>query len=120
MTTYGDLSSAIQDVADASKEDIKLALGDPTGLKIEYPPDIGTPPTPPEPGDTVTPGQEWLADKFTRIIIEGLANWLDDNEVPTIPALKTKINEIIENYNQLLDDYNNGVVPSTASTITPL
>ena len=105
MATFDEIKNAIQAIADASNDSIRLGLGNPAGAKINFA------------GQQQTPGQEWDADKFTRTIIEGVANWFDDQE---LNLLKPKLNDLIAEFNQLLDDYNNGVVPSTATSVTPL
>lgn len=51
---------------------------------------------------------------------EGLAAWLDSQGITEIGDIKSKLNELIGEYNKLLSDYNNGVVPSSASSVTPL
>ena len=67
MASKDDIISAIQAVADGSGVDVlRLALGDPTGARIE----IG--------GENKAPGMAWEDDSAQDAIVEGFADWLDE------------------------------------------
>jgi len=79
---------------------------------------LGTPDTTVEwEGDEYPCGTAWGESPF-EALVRGIGAWSDD--AGDVSAIKAKLNELIGEFNQLLDDHNNGVIPSTASSVTPL
>ena len=118
MTTTTEIIAAIQDAADTAyagtdgtpdtRAAIAIALGTP-GATVRI---AGQPrPT----------GSGWTPDpKVFAVLVAGLAAWLDDAGVGEVGALKSTLNTLISQYNQLLADHNSATVPSTATTVTPI
>ncbi len=109
-----DIIQAIQDAADVyyanpaidsdARNAIKLAVGSPGEvLYIE--------------NQRLDSGSAWIDEpKVFPTFVEGIADWLgSQGDVSTI---KSKLNELIGEYNQLLADHNSATVPSTATTVT--
>jgi len=109
MSTKTEIIADIQAVADASGADaIRSSLGTP-GSYVEIA------------GSERKTGAGWEPEpKVWSVVVEGLANWLDNAGVGDVGAIKSKLNELIGEYDQLRDDYNNGVVPTTAQEVDPL
>lgn len=118
MSTTTEIIAAIQAAADAlyfepdgtpnARAAVRVALG--------------------TPGDTVQiagrpnrTGSAWVPEPtvFSTLIL-GLADWLDDAGTGQIATMRSKINELIGQYNQLLADHNSATVPSTASAVALL
>jgi len=100
MSTYSDLRDTIQALADTKNDEMKVALGS-TGSEVT----IG--------GEKMDTGQGWNSQAAFRLMIEGTSDWLDD-------VLIDKLNELIGEYNQLREDYDNSTVPTSANAVTPL
>lgn len=115
MSTKTDIIDAIKAAADAyytadpeTGAPVAVALGTP-GAEVEIA------------GQTFDTGKAWENEpKSIPTQIEGLADYLDTQGLSDVAAVKSKLNELIGAYNQLLADYNNGVVPSTALPVTPI
>jgi len=58
-------------------------------------------------------GYAWGTDKGMDAILEAIVDAHNNDGI----ALKDKVNELVDQYNQLLTDYNNSTIPSTAQTI---
>lgn len=104
MSTQEEIITAIQTAADAAEDSgIKIAFGTPGGRALNII------------GQVKPTGQAWLSPPSTwSVIIQGIADWLDAG------VTKSKMNELIGAYNQLREDYNNGIVPTSALEVTPL
>jgi len=107
MTTKTDIIDAIKAAADATGDNnIRISLGA-TGNHLKN-----------TIGETKPTGAAWNPEPKTwPVICEGLANWADSLG---ISGVKDKLNDLIGQYNQLLEDYNNSTVPSSASEVDPL
>jgi len=115
MSTKSEIIIAIQDAADAyfadttidetKRKSIALALGTP-GQRITI-------------ADQTNDSNAALTPEPTvfATLIEGIADWLDTEDVPEV---KSKLNELIIQFNQLLTDHNASVVPSSASVVAVL
>ena len=106
MTTKSELIEAIQDAADSTNDvAIKLSLGTPgSTVKIE--------------GQEFDTGKSWApTPKIFDTLMEGIADFLD---AAGTGQLKSRLNEVIAALNQLIDDYNNSVHPTTATKPDPL
>jgi dihydroorotate dehydrogenase len=108
MATFEDIKLIIQALADSI--DAIGVLG------------IKTPGDPIEVvrGSVQTPGVAWGDNKQTQVMLQGLADWFDDQGVSEIQEIKDKLNELIGEYNQFRTDYNAGTVPTNADEVLPL
>jgi len=100
MSTYSDLRDTIQALADTKNDEMKVALGS-TGSEVT----VG--------GEKMDTGQGWDSQAAFRLMVEGTSDWLDD-------VLIDKLNELIGEYNTLLDDYKKEGLSTTAQDVTPL
>lgn len=105
------LKEAIQMMADAAYETFDdeaigaaLALGTP-GDHIEV-----------APGNRQTTGNGWGNGRTFEVLADGIELWLEEQGSPA--AITAKLNELITQFNQLLDDYDNAVVPTLAQQVT--
>jgi len=118
MSTKDDMIAAIQEVADDPNP---APPNEPRGAaKIRAV--LGAPGEFVEIADTkLKTGGGWdPSPAIYEKLVEGLAKYLDDSGIAEVAAIKSKVNELIGEFNKLLDDYNNAVVPSSASAVTPL
>ncbi len=100
MTTFADIQTAIQAVADAGTDTAKLGLGSP-GSYVRIA------------GASRPTGQAWGSNKAIQMQWEGYAAWYD-------ATTKAKINQIVASLNQLIADHDSATVPTTAPTVTPI
>lgn len=109
MATYDDMKAALQSYANG------LSIGDPfpsgmvtwgSGADITWD------------GDDYEVGAAWASGSSFDTLIHGVADWADS--VGAGDVTKAKVNEIIASHNQLLSDYDNGVVPTTAVPVVPI
>ena len=115
MTTKTDFIAAIVAAADAyytadpvTGAAVKIALGS-SGTKVVIA------------GQKFDSGAAWADEpKAIPTQIEGLADHLDTLGVTEVAAIKAKVNELIGSYSQLISDYDNGIVPTTAAPVIPL
>jgi len=109
-----DIIQAIQDAADVyyantaidpdARNAIKLAVGSPGQVMVVE-------------NQVLNSGSAWLDEpKVFPTFIEGIADWLAAQG--DIGAIKSKVNELIGQYNLLLADHNSGTTPSTAAIVT--
>ena len=110
MTTKADIIAAIQAAVDGTgNNNLKISLGAP-GDHVKN-----------SIGETKPTGAAWQPEPKTwPAIVEGLADWADTQGLGQVGAIKTKLNELIGGYMQLKQDYDNGIVPTTAPDVTPL
>ena len=115
MTTKTDFIAAIVAAADAyytadpeTGAAVKIAFGSP-GTKVVIA------------GQKFSSGKAWEDEpKSIPTQIEGLADHLDTLGITETPTIKAKLNELIASYTQLISDYDNGIVPTTAAAVLPL
>lgn len=110
MATKDDIIAAIQTAADATGNgNLRISLGA-TGNHVEN-----------SIGETRPTGQAWEPEPKTwPVIAQGLADWADSLGLSDLAAIKAKVNELCSSHNQLIIDYDNGTVPTTAPPVTPL
>lgn len=118
MTTKSEIIAAVQAAADGyfadetieetKRKTIALSLGTP-GQRITI-------------AGQTSDSNAALSPEPTvfATLIEGIADWLNAGGIGEIATIKAKLNELIQNYNQLLDDYDNTIVPSAAQIVTEL
>lgn len=110
MATKDDIIAAIQAAADGSGSgNIRISLGAP-GNHVKN-----------SIGETKETAQAWEPEPKTwSVVAEGLADWADSLGLSGIAAIKAKVNELCNSYNQLLIDYDAGTVPTSAPPVPPL
>jgi len=108
VATWEDIRDLIRAIADSIDDPGAYGLRTP-GPDIEIERDI-----------EITPGESWGSTKALEIYLKGIAQYLDDQDLSQVGTIKAKLNELIGAYNQLRNDYNNGVVPTTAPEVIPL
>ena len=110
MATKDDITNAIKAVADATGNgNTRISLGAQGDHELN------------SIGESEPTGKAWDGDyKTWPVVVLGLANWVDSTGIGEVGTIKSKLNDLIGQYNQLLSDYNNGVVPSSATPITPI
>ena len=107
MGTKEDIINEINTVADLQSDTIKVALGTPGSVVT-----IGT--------EDLDTGQGIVSGAAFNVLVEGIAEYIDSQGVGDVSTIKSKLNELIGEFNQLLADYNSSTVPSTASTVTTI
>lgn len=118
MTTKTDIIDAVKAVADAIYANLSIDEADRQAIKIAVGSEgtvivVG--------GRRMQSGSSWAPEpKVFSVLVEGLADYLDNAGMGQIPAIVAKINELIGEYNQLLSDHNSGIVPSAANPVVPL
>jgi hypothetical protein len=65
-------------------------------------------------------GSAWIPPAVFDKFVEGFAAYLDAQGVSQVGTIKTKVNELITQYNQLLSDHNANIRPSSAHTVATL
>jgi len=126
MGTAQDIIKAIQAVADSESGDnpqVTAQLGTTGNTILLSMPDVsysagGSNVTDSQDPIAAPTGQGWQNPSAWRAVVKGLAVWLDDQTETR--EIRQKLNEVIVNYNQLLDDHNNGQIPSSANAVQPL
>lgn len=110
MATKDDIIAAIQAAADGTgNSNLQISLGS-TGDHVKN-----------IIGETKPTGQAWEPEPKTwSVVAEGLADWADSLGLSDLSAIKSKVNELCNSYNQLLIDYDAGTVPTTAPPVVPL
>jgi hypothetical protein len=108
MTTKAEIIAKIQTAFDASgKDQLRIGMGAPGAHVLNVN------------GESEETGQAWEPEPKTwPLIIAGLAEWLDDAGVSI--AVKDKLNELVNAYDQLREDFNSSTVPTTAPEVDPL
>jgi hypothetical protein len=109
MTTFKESLQATADAAYLAHGEAavgaKLALGTPgESIAVE--------------GTRVAAGSGWGAGKTFEVIAAAADAWLVAQGSPS--AIAAKLNELIAAYEQLRQDYNAAVVPTTAPPVAPL
>lgn len=61
-------------------------------------------------------GYAWGTDKGMDAILEVIVD-AHNADLALLDQIKAKLNELIDQHNQLLADHNNSVIPSTAQTV---
>ena len=108
MDTKQAIIEAVQARADVSGDAMRIALGTP-GAHV---PNVI--------GEVEETGQAWVEPAAFPTLVGGIADYLDGQGVSGVGAIRGKLNELVGQYNQLLADYNAGVVPSAAHAVVPL
>lgn len=120
MGTKEDIIQSIQQAADAYYEDTAVEESARKAIKIVMGSTDSSVPIFVA-GEPYSSGAAWREEpKPFPTLIEGISNYLDGENVSSIAAITEKVNELITQYNQLLDDYDNGVVPSAAQYVVGL
>lgn len=116
MTTKTDIIAAVQAAADAAAANPAYSDDARSAIAIG----LGTPGrTVAIAGQRMHTGSAWAPEPCAfATLVEGIANWLDAQG--SVGTIRSTLNTLITQHNQLLADYNNGVHPSTATTVTPL
>ena len=105
MPTFEDLRDQIRAVADNRGVPGSVGLRTPSDDPVKYK------------DQELEVGTAWGTDKSFEILTQGIANYLDSAGVG---GVKDKLNELIGQFNQLLDDHNTSTIPSSANTVDPL
>jgi hypothetical protein len=109
MATFDDIQLIIQALADSKDAIGVFGLKTPSDKAVEV-----------VRGSEQFPGGAWGDDKSIQTMLQGLANWFDDQGVSQIQEIKEKLNELIGEYNQLRIDYDAGTVPTSAKEVSQL
>lgn len=119
MTTATDIIDAVQAAADAAYAD--TLTGTPNS-RAAIAVALGTPGATVRIADQPRPtGSAWEPEpKVFGVLVAGLADWLDAAGIGEVATLKTTLNTLIGQYNQLLSDHNSATVPSTAAPVVPI
>ncbi len=108
MATWETIRTIIRDMADVIDDPGAYSLRSP-GTDIEIQRNV-----------LITPGGAWGSTKTMEIYLMGISQYLDDQNISDVAAIKSKLNELISSYAQLKDDYDNSTVPTTAADVSPL
>jgi hypothetical protein len=108
MATFDDLRDSIRAVADNRGIPGSVGLRTPSNDTVEYK------------DQELTVGTAWGEDKSFEILTQGIADYLDTLGLGEVGTIKTKLNELIGEYNQLREDYLTEGLTTTAAEVDPV